>query len=99
MNGAADPSLSASAASILFAHRVLTRDQLAAADRYHKAYRRSFGLPNYGGCLLADGSGGRALDDDMLVHARRQLDAMVRRLTDAATRAALLSGLEALARA
>ena len=130
VNGAADPSLSASAASILFAHRVINRDQHAAADRYYKLYRRSFGLPAFGRCLLADGSGGRALDDDTLAHARRQLDDMVSRLTpeqkmqidnlvmsnwisgwfyaergigrplktDAAERAALVSGLEALAR-
>src|SRR5919106_5034066 len=54
VNGAADPSLSASAARILFAHGVLDRDQLAAADRYHRLYRRSFGLPSYGKCLLAN---------------------------------------------
>jgi hypothetical protein len=81
VNGAADPALSSSAASILFAHGVFDRDQLAAADRYHKLYRRSFGMPDYGRCLLGDRSSGPAIDDDVLVHARRQLDAMVSRLT------------------
>ena len=65
----------------MFAHGVLNRDQLAAADRYHKAYRRSFGMPSFGRCLLADGAGGRAVDDDVLVHARQKLDQMVSRLT------------------
>ena len=81
VNGSADPALSATPASILFAHGVLSRDQLAAAERYRRAYAVSFGMPNYGRCLLTDGPGGRALDDDMLARARRQLDAMVTALT------------------
>ena len=81
VNGAADPALSASAATILFAHGVIDRDQLAAAERYRRAYALTFGLPDYGRCLLDDGLGGRALDDDMLARARQQLDAMVAALT------------------
>ena len=81
VNGAVDPALSASPASILFAHGVLSRDQVAAAERYRRCYALSFGLPHFGGCLLSDGPSGRALDDDRLAHARRQLDAMVAALT------------------
>jgi hypothetical protein len=61
VNGAADPALSASAASILLAHHVLDREQHSAAERYHRAYRLSFGMPNYGLCLISDRSDGRSL--------------------------------------
>jgi hypothetical protein len=81
VNGSADPALSCSPARILFAHGVLSRDQLAAADRYHKAYRRRFGLPDYGRSLLNDRASGAALSDDLLERARHDLDHMVARLT------------------
>jgi hypothetical protein len=129
VNGAADPALSATPASILFAHGILNRDQLAAADDYHRAYRRCFSLPDFGTCLLGDGARPPLMSEDSLERARQDLDAMVRRLspeqkmqidnlvisawiptwffsergigrplaTDAGERAALLSGLDALA--
>jgi len=60
VNGAGNPALSAPAASILLAHDVPNRDQHAAAERYHRCYARSFGLPDYGPSLLSDGSSGNA---------------------------------------
>ena len=100
VNGAADPALS-TPASILFAHDVLSRDQLTAAERYRQAYALTFGVPRYGRCLLGDGLRGRAVSDDVTARAREQLDAMVRGIgrvleTDEAERAALLTGLTAL---
>jgi hypothetical protein len=58
VNGSADPALSATPASILFAHGVIDRDQLAAAERYRRAYALSFSLPWRGACVLGDRSGG-----------------------------------------
>jgi hypothetical protein len=81
VNGSADPALSATPASILFAHGVLTRDQLAAAEKYRKAYALSFGLPWRGASTLDDGIRGAPLPDAVLERSREQLDDMVSRLT------------------
>jgi hypothetical protein len=82
VNGAGNPALWASAASILLAHGILNRDQHAAAERYHLAYRRSFGLPDYGPSLLGGRTGGGpGLPDEAVERTRQQLDAMVARLT------------------
>ncbi len=80
MNGSADPALPATPASILFAHGVLSRDQLAAAERYRRYYALSFGLPGEA-LLLGDRRVGTALPDDVLAHARPQLEDMASRLT------------------
>jgi hypothetical protein len=81
VNGAGNPALSASAASILLAHDVINRDQHAAAERYHRCYARSFGLPDYGRSLLGAGTSGPGMPDEALERARQQLDALVARLT------------------
>ena len=77
VNGHKDPALSATAAGILFAHNVISRDQFAAADRYRHAYAISFGLPAHGRCLLSDDRGGGVRSDEGLEHARRRFQAMV----------------------
>jgi hypothetical protein len=80
-NGSADPALSASAASIPFAHGVLNRDQLAAAEWYRRCYVLSFGLPWRGACVLGDHRQGGPLPDEVLERAREELEEMVARLT------------------
>jgi hypothetical protein len=60
VNGAGNPALSASAASILLAHEIIDREQHAAAERYHRFCRRSFGLPDYGPRCWATVAAGHA---------------------------------------
>ena len=69
VNGRRDPALSATPASILFAHAVIDRDQLAAAERYRRCYPLSFGLPWRGACILGDHRTGTALPDDVIARA------------------------------
>jgi hypothetical protein len=72
VNGAADPALSASAASILFAHGVLTRDQHDAAGEYHRCWALTFDVP-----WRKRTGDGRPVSDEILARAKIDLDAMV----------------------
>lgn len=82
VNGARDPALSASAASILFAHRVLDRDQLAAAVRYGALHSIVFGQAWAGACILGREPGTEApFDDDGLERRERELNRMAAQLT------------------
>jgi hypothetical protein len=125
VNRAADPALSASAASILFAHNAITREQHDAAGAYHLCYALTFGTPWH-----RPTGDGRPVSDEILARAKIEPDAMVAALdheqkqqidnvvicnwlpgwfyarlgigrglpSDERERAALITGLEALAR-
>jgi hypothetical protein len=72
VNGAADPALSVSAASILFAHGVIDRDQHHAALAYHKCYAITFGDP-----WRRPTGDGRPLSDEAREPIRRDMADMM----------------------
>ena len=59
---------------------VLSRDQLAAAERYRRAYAIGFGLPWRGACILGDHQG-TEVSDDILERVRQQYEDMATKLT------------------
>ena len=63
----------ASAAGILLAHGIITRDQHTAAGDYHRCYSLTFGDPWH----RPTGPDGRQATDEALEKARLELDAMV----------------------